>query len=352
MEKLLVELLQHQDNRLRIFDMGRRIEKLSIDQFTRIEKAEIPYPNPFLHHAWIGLLIWSPAAKEQNLIWFLKLPLDEQGYLVQAARDDIVNRLLQNVIDPESTQDALKDNPFSFTPDPEKMACFHAKASRILQTPASRYYEEVQQYMAGQHPLDYWSHLGLQGIADYVMRLDLGQNNQQLCDILSRLPAPLLMTLCRMLEHIQIDHRLQTALSKLIAIQLAVKDANSETLPETLASCIRGLSNSVDSAGRDSVLDQILQTPYALEAEVLAAMATRCYDSLMTPSRLQKFLECLALGKAGQQGFNRILSDLMFLPDMRLQILAAFRSPERSELLTRAIEEMLGSRLVSSGQTH
>jgi hypothetical protein len=356
MEKLLVDLLQHQDNRLRIFDMGRRIEKLSIDQFTQIEKAEIPYPSPFLHHAWIGLLIWSPAAKEQNLIWFLKLPLDEQGYLVQAARDDIVNRLLQNVINPESTEDALKDNPFSFTPDPEKMACFHAKASRILHTPASRYYEEVQQYMAGQHPLEHWSHLGLQGIADYVMRLDQGQNNQQLCDILNRLPDPLLMTLCRMLEHVQIDHRLQTALSKLLSSQLATKDTASETLienlPETLAACIRGLSNSIDIAGRDRVLDQVLQTPYAFEAEVIAALATRCHDSLMTPARLLHFLECLAKGKAGQQGFNRILSDLMFLPDMRLQILAAFRNPARSALLSQAIEEMLGSRLASSGQTH
>ncbi|WP_151669731.1 DUF3549 family protein [Nitrincola schmidtii] len=348
MEKLLVDLLQHQDNRLRIFDMGRRIEKLSIDQFTRIEKAEIPYPNPFLHHAWVGLLIWSPAAKEQNLIWFLKLPLDEQGYLVQAARDDIINRLLQNVIDPESTEDALKDNPFSFTPDPEKMACFHAKASRILQTPASRYYEEVQQYMAGQHPLEYWSHLGLQGIADYAMRLDQGQNNQQLCEILNRLPDPLLMTLCRMLEHVQPDHRLQSALSKLVKTMLSAEDSQ----PEKLAACIRGLSNSIDMAGRDALLDELLETPYALEAEVIAAIATRCHHSLMTPSRLLQLLECLAKGKAGQQGFTRILSDLMFLPDMRLQILAAFRNPARSEHLSQAIGEMLGFQLSGSSQPH
>ncbi len=75
MEKLLTQLLQHDDNRLRIFDMGRRISKLPIDTFTRVEQNRIPYPLPFLHHAWVGLLLWNPSAKDQNLIWFLKLPL-------------------------------------------------------------------------------------------------------------------------------------------------------------------------------------------------------------------------------------------------------------------------------------
>ncbi|KGK42456.1 hypothetical protein LH51_07160 [Nitrincola sp. A-D6] len=99
MEKLLTQLLQHDDNRLLIFDMGRRISKLPIETFTRVEQNQVPYPLPFLHHAWVGLLLWNPSAKDQNLIWFLKLPLDEQGFLIQAARDDIVNRLLQNAMD-------------------------------------------------------------------------------------------------------------------------------------------------------------------------------------------------------------------------------------------------------------
>lgn len=347
MEKLLVDLLQHEDNRLRIFDMGRRIEKLSLEQFTQIEKATQPYPFPFLHHAWIGLLIWNPAAKDQNLIWFLKLPLDEQGYLVQAARDDIVNRLLQQVIDPESNQDALKDNPFSFTPDPEKMACFHAKASRILQTPASRYYEEVQQYMAGQHSRDHWSHLGLQGIADFVMRLEQGQNNPYLSKRLDELPDPLLMTLARMLEHTQPDHRLQASLSQ----QLQKRLTQHQATPELIAALIRGLSSAIDQNGRDRVIDQVLQSHYADEAEVLVALATRCHNYLINPDRLQHFLECLANGKAGQQGFNRVLSDIMFIPAMRLQVLAAFRNPNRSSTLSQAIGQLLGTTR-SGEQTH
>ncbi|QEW05822.1 DUF3549 family protein [Nitrincola iocasae] len=347
MEKLLTQLLQHDDNRLRIFDMGRRISKLPIDTFTRVEQNRIPYPLPFLHHAWVGLLLWNPSAKDQNLIWFLKLPLDEQGYLIQAARDDIVNRLLQNAIDPQSEQDALKDNPFAFTPDQEKMASFHALASCTLKTPASRYYEDVQQYLAGQLDRDYWSNLGLQGLADYVMRLDQGDNTNQLCKCISQLPEPLLLMLARLLEHTQPNPALQQRLADHL-LQLL---QHADTPPELIAALIRSLCGGSDKI-RDQAIDAVLASPYALEAEVIVALATRCHTSLNQPQRLQRFLEQLAAGKAGQLGFNRILSDLMFLADLRPRILEAFRDPNRSEQLSQAIGEMLGSGFSTTGHAH
>lgn len=348
MEKLLTQLLQHDDNQLRIFDMGRRISKLPIDTFTRVEQNHIPYPSPFLHHAWVGLLLWNPAAKEQNLIWFLKLPLDEQGYLIQAARDDIVNRLLQNAIDPQSEHDALKDNPFAFTPDQEKMASFHALASRTLKTPASRYYEDVQQYLAGQLDKDYWSNLGLQGLADYVMRLDQGNNATQLRKRLLQLPEPLLLMLARLLENTQPNAALQQQLTDHLLQLLQQPD----TPPELIAALIRSISGGRNTSGRDQAMDAVLASPYALEAEVIVALATRCHTCLEQPQRLQLFLEQLASGKAGQLGFNRILSDLMFLADLRPRILEAFRDPKRSDTLSQAIGEMLGSGFATSGHAH
>lgn len=348
MEKLLTQLLQHDDNRLRIFDMGRRISKLPIDTFTQVEQNRIPYPSPFLHHAWIGLLLWNPSAKDQNLIWFLKLPLDEQGYLIQAARDDIVNRLLQNAMDPQSEQDALKDNPFAFTPDQEKMASFHALASRTLKTPASRYYEDVQQYLAGQLDRDYWSNLGLQGLADFVMRLDQGDNAVCLRNSLTQLPEPLLLILARLLEHTQPAHALQHQLTDHL-LQLL---QHPDTAPELIAALIRGISAGNDKTGRDQAMDAVLASPYALEAEVIVALATRCHTCLEEPERLRVFLEQLAAGKAGQLGFSRILSDLMFIANLRARILEAFRDPDRSDRLSQAIGEMLGSGFSTSGHTH
>ncbi|KGK42457.1 hypothetical protein LH51_07165 [Nitrincola sp. A-D6] len=242
----------------------------------------------------------------------------------------------------------MKDNPFAFTPDQEKMACFHALASRTLQTPASRYYEDVQQYLAGQLDRDYWNNLGLQGLADFVMRLDQGDNTTQLRKRLTQLPEPLLLMLAHLLEHTQPDHALQQQLTDHL-LQLLQR---LDTAPELIAALIRSISAGNDMAGRDQALDAVLASPFALEAEVIVALATRCHTSLNQPQRLQLFLEQLAAGKAGQLGFNRILSDLMFLADLRPRILEAFRDPQRSDTLSQAIGEMLGSGFSTQVNAH
>lgn len=176
-QALLINLLREAGAAIRLFDMGRRVDKLNIETFRKIEQAQIPYPHPFLHQAWLGVLIWNPKQRQQNAIWFLKLPLDEQGYLVQAARDDLVARLLQNALNQRqgvTDEDALKDNPFAFTPDQEKMAIFHAHAALAMGDQASPYYENAEAYLSGQLPLERWTDLGLQGLADFVVRLEQG----------------------------------------------------------------------------------------------------------------------------------------------------------------------------------
>lgn len=350
----LTRLLQHADNRLRLFDMGRRVSKLSVDTFARIEQNEIPYPSPFLHHAWIGFLIWNPAQKEQSLIWFLKFPLDEQGFLIQAARDDMVNRLLQNVLSnqgEQATGDALKDNPFAFTPDQEKMATFHALATRATGSPASQYYEEVQQYISGQRPDDYWQNLGFQGIADFTTRLDKGDNEASLCRAISHLPEQPLQIIARLLEHAQPSHDLGRALASRLHSQLT----QEQPVPELVAALIRGLSNCRSQSLTREEISKVLQHPCSREPEVIAAIGSRCIECLQYPDILKLFLEQLARGKAGQTGFSRIITDLMFSPVMRALIMQAFRHPERSEALSQAIGEMFGSTFVStsgSGTAH
>ena len=93
------------------------------------------------------------------------------------------------------------------------------------------------------------------------------------------------------------------------------------------------------------VLEQVLNSDFALEGEVIAAIATRCSHALDDTSLMHLFLERLANGKAGQAGFSRVLADLMFTPELRLQAFSAFRNPERSEALSAAIGEMFGGRM-------
>ncbi|GGB83152.1 hypothetical protein GCM10011352_06230 [Marinobacterium zhoushanense] len=337
----LIQVLREAGAAFRLFDMGRRVSKLSADNFERLEQAQIPYPSPFLQHAWIGVLIWHPKQREQNAIWFLKLPLDEQGYLVQAARDDLVHRLLQNAVNARQgalEEDALKDNPFAFKPDQEKMAIFHALAAQATGAQASGYFETAQEYINGELPLERWTDLALQGLADLVVRLDDKSIAAALARRIPELPLPALASIATLLEHAVPP----TAVRDALAARLERLLPSSDTDPLLVAALIRGLSNIQDETFKQQQVLNVLQSPHALEPEVIVAIASRCTLALQAPEVLLIFLERLAAGKAGQAGFSRVLADLMFMPALRALIMHAFRNPARSDALSSAIGQMFG----------
>lgn len=342
----LSQLLRQSGGQVRFFDMGRRVQKLSTEQFEKIENQQTPYPYPYLQHAWIALMIWNPKNKEQGAAWFLKLPLDEQGFLIQAVRDDLLSRLLKNaggILQHEKTgempEDALKDNPFSFKPDQEKMALFHAYSTLASSEPASQYYEHAEQYFAGQIGFDNWQSLGYQGIADLVVRHEKSNNSKLLTKAIPLLPDVPFEVLCTCIESIEPDHQLFEALS-LRAEQTLERGTASAN---HIAAITRGISNARNTPRKQEIINKILQSDYALEAEVIVSIATRCHEALQEPATLHLFLEKLAIGKAGQAGFSRVLSDLMFMPALRALILMQFRNEERSEALSQAIGEMFGA---------
>jgi hypothetical protein len=92
----ITDLLRTSGAALRIFDMGRRISKLSQEQFRRIEDSHLPYPTPFKHLAWLALLIWNPKQRDENDVWFLRLPLDQWPTLAYQGRADFIMRLDQD----------------------------------------------------------------------------------------------------------------------------------------------------------------------------------------------------------------------------------------------------------------
>lgn len=335
----LTELLRSTGAALRVFDMGRRIGKLSLEQFRRIEDSELPYPTPFQHLAWLAVLIWNPKRKEENAVWFLRLPLDERGLVAPAARDDLLQRLVQNVINSKNGQldeDALKDNPYSFTPDQSRMAAFHALAAREMKTSASAHYERAQAWLHGQLPNDDWPTLAYQGLADLIMRLDQDGNTKALVSKLPEMPAVVLESLCPLLENVQPDSRVVSALLPQLHQALAADDSNR------VAALARAMSNIADEPAKQAWVSEVLNSEHALKPEVITVIATRCESALLEPSVLLLFLERLAQGEAGQTGFSRILAELMFMPVHRALMLQAFRNTERSPQLEQAIGEMFG----------
>ena len=336
----LTSLFQKSGTALRVYDLGRRLRRLSNDEFERIEALKTPYPTPYLHHAFIALMLWNPGSPDQNAVWFLKLPLDEQGFMIPAVRDDILNRLLTNVQSSENgvpQEDSLKDNPFMFKPSDEKMAVFHARAARDAGESVSIHYEAVEQFINGQQ--DDWTNLSLQGLADYVIHMENGPSESALAERLESLPEGFLAQLLGLLEHAQIGDSLSDALINMLAESLT----NNTPEPLKVALLIRALSGSEDPSRLQLAVEAVLNTETGLNIEVLSAIATRAEAALMAPSVLKNFLERLANSEAGQSGFSRILAELMYLPIHRVLIVQTLRQSNISATLAQATDQMFGS---------
>lgn len=325
----------------RIFDLGRRVIKIDKAQFEKIEATQIPYPYPLQRHAWFGVLFWDPKNTDNHHIWFLKLPLDEQGFLDQAARDDFLRRALEQlgnaIIEskqgaPQETSKELKDNPWSYNPRQDKMAAFHAKALVELKRPGSHYLASILAYFQQPEQFSQWQHIGIQGIADLCARCDDPSINLPLNKHLPHLPHEVMIPILHGLENETIDH----------ALTQTVIDCST---PTTLTAVIRALSGSVNSKSKKQYIIDALnahkQAP--LSIEVLVAVSGRAWDVLTDDSIALLFIEALAHNDAGQEAFNQVLTDLLFMPTVAKVIRQTFRSPERSEALAKAIGAFLST---------
>jgi len=350
----LQEFLASSGAQYRFFDLGRRVLKMDKSLFEKIEATQVPYPYPLQRHAWFGVLFWDPKNTQQHHIWFLKFPLDEQGYLSLAARDDFLRRALEQLGDAiiDNRQDhqessehtgssqksrELKDNPWSYTPRQDKMATFHAKALVELKQPASQYLTSVLTYLNQPEQFSQWQHIGLQGIADLCARCDEPSINGALIKHLSQLPSEVKTPLLHGLENENINHALSQAV-----MRCAKPSSDDNT---TLAAVIRALSGSVDKQTQKQCIIDVLNAHKTspVSIEILVAVSGRAWDSLTDEDVALLFLEALATNDAGQEAFNQVLTDVLFMPTIGQCVRQAFRSPKRSEALASAIGSFLST---------
>ncbi|GAB3094845.1 DUF3549 family protein [Aestuariicella hydrocarbonica] len=341
------QLLEQMGVTSRIFDLGRHIQEISTATFAEFEAQAVAYPAPYLHHAWIGLLFWDPDTPDIPLLWFIKLPLDEQGKIVPAQRDQFLQQLLvalgSNIEaskQGEQLAAVLEGNPYVFTPTPERQAAIHARVNLLLNNPPSDFYAATCDYLNSN--LEAWHQLGIQGLADVAVRWP--EHQQTLIQAIASMPPAPLIGLCQCLENEAINGAVGKALHSRLLSSLTnfntedgLETANSET--PLCAALVRGLSQCRALELRQKALTQLLASPAINHIEVLAAIATRCAQDLCNPEICLPFLEALCLH--GQQNFNRILADLLFCAAIRPHILAAFRQQQRSVELSIAIGGLL-----------
>ncbi len=332
--------LESSGARLHFFDMGRRVEMISRDRFLEFEQTAIPYPYPLQQQAWFALQLQDKGRLQEPLIWFLRLPLDEQGKLLQAARDDFMHRLIERIGEQlqaenegQQLESALQDNPYSFKPKDDRMALFHARVSRLLNLPPSRFYAHARDYFSGEPGWEQWSFVGYQGIADLACRLDQDDNEAGVTRAIAAMPAQPLIALCHCLESATLSPRVTQALLERADQELR----QSSPDPAVLAAAIRGSARSESAPLQRKLISHILDSLPGNDIEILSAVSGRAWEQLLDAGICNLFLERLAENSAGQSAFNLCMADLLYLPGMRQPVLAAMRDPNRSERLSGAI---------------
>jgi hypothetical protein len=331
----LFELLERGGADVSVYDVGRRVGRLPRERCLAFERAGAPYPLPLQRKAWCAF-VHRIAENHEPVIWFIRLDLDEQGLLVQAARDALLARLLESARADASgidAQAALQDNPCAFAPSATRMAQFHARLSVDLDLPPSRFAEHAKDYFSGRLGWSQWEFVGYQGIADIASR----HRETPLADAIPYLPDPPLQALCHCLENQRPDRRLRDALLARLEQEMAA----AEPVVARLAALARALAGTVDATDVRRRLLGLLEHPAARDIEILAALSGKAWEALLDRSLLDRFLDRLADNNHGQPAFEACLDDLLSVPEMTTPVRMALRDPGQSNKVRTAFGRML-----------
>ncbi|MGQ7249970.1 DUF3549 family protein [Halomonas sp. V046] len=319
---------------VQLYHMGRRVQPCALETLAEFEQGDSAWPFPWQAKARLAM-VFRLGEMTDPLIWFLALPLDEQGHLDAAQRDAFLERLLTTIgasaeaIDANQTShidNLMKDNPLAFTPPLAFQAVLHARASLDLGLAASQHLEPVEAFFSGQGNAD-WRALGLQGLADHVVRLD-AETSRDLSARLPQLHNDVLTSLCYCLEHVSVDEAIAGALRSR-GEQLARQGEI-----EAFCACVRAMG-AAPRAQAGAWYDALLADPDACGPDVLAAMAARGWEHLEDAERLPGFLSRAA--ERDDADFLALARDLAQIPRLRLPVLMTLRHSAPGSAIARRL---------------
>lgn len=329
------ELLALSNSQYRIYDLGRRIDKISKEQFTKIELNQLPYPYPSQGHAFIAIAFWQKQAS-QPYLWFVKLPLDERGLINQAALSHFIAIIVQALgsnltVDPsEKQEELLKGNPYHFTPAQYKLASLNSKIKLELKQPASDYFQLCHQYFSGKLAWENWQKIAVQGICDYAAQINNKDNAANLVSALPHIANEVLLPLCSALENEVLPLNL---IDSIIEYYKNVPDDKNQL--QSQSHLLRALSSSCHHPHVVDFIKQLLCSEQ-LSTEILIVLSGRCWQLWQEPEMLMDYLECVVQTN-DQPLFSAIFKDLVAIPAIRPNIFQCMRAPKRSNELAQAI---------------
>ncbi|WP_298943551.1 DUF3549 family protein [uncultured Psychromonas sp.] len=332
----LTNFLEQAQCQYRIYDLGRIVQKVSNSEFKKVADNEQAYPYPIQQHAFIALTFWQVAAQKEHFVWFLKMPLDEQGLMKITAQTSFIRMIVEAMGEDltakisDKLQERLASNPFVFKPSAEKLAIFNANINSAFIRPASSFYPSVQNYFSGEEDWQQWKTLGFQGFADLAARLNYDNNQQKIINALDHLPEQPLQTLCLCLEN-QSD--INTELAEKITQQATKRLQLGQDTTAVL------LLRAIASANAQGMTKQLLNEQFSStlvhQADWYITIAGRCWAQLEDETLLNRYFEALATHH--QALFPQLFADLVAIPALRDKVLKQLRLTARSPALSQAI---------------
>lgn len=334
------EFLLQAGTEYRVFDMGRAIRKVSTQAFLDYENAMTPAPFPRAQHAWFGLLFWNKNMSSQHYIWFIKLPLDEQGLIMPTARNHylqlIVDALGKQLEHAESKNGQLPDNPYSFVPNQQQLADFNSISRRYLKLGASDYYHVANTYIRQPNVMD-WRQVPLQGLTDIASQFDKEATQTLLCEQFSLLAQPVQFSLLVSLENQPVGIRFAEVVS-------AWMDA-SPAEPLVWQHGLRALTQSPCKGLVEQKLRQLFESELAANADLLTVIAGRLWQYFSVSAILRQFFQAVAeldMKNPDQTStlFAPVYRDLVQIPALRESLLNMLRWPDKSPELTLCVGKL------------
>ena len=333
------EFLLHAGTEYIVFDIGRGITPVPSQTFLEIENGTRVAPFPRQQHAWFGVVFWNKNASNQHYIWFIKLPIDEQGLLIAAARNHflqiIIDALGASIADDKETASTLPDNPYSFVPTQSQLAQFNALVRLQLALPMSDSAQQALAYIKAPQVVD-WQKIPLQGIADIASRLQTRSLSQEIeshiIENFRLFSDTFKQTLMDMSEAIEVSEHMQ---------QCFISELNSSQ--EINLAALRALSSAQKNDAVYKVLHDFFEANKMNRLDILSVIAARHFQQMDAPLLLQ-FFESVAEvdhceGYDGQL-FIGFFSDLVQVPQLRKMVLDTLRAPSRSDRLAAAIGKL------------
>lgn len=326
----LSQLLNNSGCEYKIYDLGRRIQSVDNDTFSKIELGQQPYPYPVQRQAQLAIAYWNE--QKQPWIWFLKFPLDERGLLKQSDVGNFIKYVVEAMgtrlskQPDEETEQKLANNPYTFKPKEDKLAVFHSMIRTHLSMPTSQYYEHAQHYFTGALGWENWQTVGLQGITDICTRLDKEQNGVLVRKAIGHIPNEPLYGLLGALEHVTLPTKLS---DKIAEMAFAICEDKTPDL-FLLSALVRAMAGGEKEA-LEKVTRKVLASPMLSHQEVLIALAGRSWSALESGELAEQFL--VRVAQTGNQNlFNQLFADLVMVPSLRMVLLPLLHGTPSEEL--------------------